>query len=292
MNSWIFDVSIMFVLSVVLYTIIKKAGKDKIDNKLITLSVGALPVLFLGLFQFNLEPDPKLQLNYIVLFVFAGVVCSFIGNWLSVIAINNAPNAGLSLMIQKSYAPYTVLASVFIFASPIKFKELIGIIGIIVSIFFILFEKKKSANSTQVKQSKLWIIYSFAVLFLFGNLSLISYYLIQEGFSPVRVTFIVYVFAAIASLVVYQRFLFSNLFKFGFKECFYCVVVALCAALFNIFMQLSFKSAPHPGIVNIVNAASIAGVTLVSSFVFNEKIDAQKLIGIIGVIFFLGFIVF
>ena len=61
------------------------------------------------------------------------------------------------------------------------------------------------------------------------------------------------------------------------------VVIGVLSALFNLFMQLAFKTAPNIGYVNAVNASSISMVALFSAYFFKDELTFRKLIGIFGV---------
>ena len=61
------------------------------------------------------------------------------------------------------------------------------------------------------------------------------------------------------------------------------VLMGLSGVMFDAFMQLASKTAPNVGLVNIFNVASITLITLLSAVFFKDKLNLQKIIGIVGV---------
>lgn len=177
--NWILTSFLMFVSSITYYLIIKKAQINKIENKLYMVANFSIPMVFYLMINIiqnkNIFVEPKM----ILLMFFNSLIFSYIGSVVSYMAIEKAPNAGYGLTIQKSYAVYTAIASVFLFGSQLSLLKFAAILIIIVSTAFIIIDKKNPRNNR--KSDPRWVYYSILSFFLFGTLRLTNKLFLLHG---------------------------------------------------------------------------------------------------------------
>ncbi len=269
---------VMFGSSVILYLFIRYLQKQNFDTNLISYAVGSGPLSVIAIYFLLSKKSLYIDFHYLLIIFVNAIFFSFFGNYISVKAIKLAPNSGYSLAIQKSYAPYTTLVSLLLFSESISFAKFVAFIIIIISIGQILVEPIPQTKKSDIK----WILYSWMAFFAFGNLVLINKYLLVQGLDAFVILFYTYLFATIpfsAKIISIRR----NI-KFTIKKDIGgLVIIAVLSSLFNIFMQLGIKSSPNIGYVNILNASSISVITILSAFLFKDKLTIQKLLGILGV---------
>jgi drug/metabolite transporter (DMT)-like permease len=210
---------------------------------------------------------------------------SYLGNRLSVLSIKHAPNPGYSLVVQKSYAPYTAILSAILFKDEITMLAIISVGIVIVSMAQIMLEPVNVKVSIKPFS---WFGLSVASFFAFGTLALFVKYLLNEGLSPAVITFYCFLFAGIAfSIEYFIKYQKRSNNKIVIKKRYYwliLLVIALLNVIFNVMMQEAYKTAPNIGYVNILNASSITAVTVFSVIFFKDSINTQKILGILGVL--------
>ena len=107
--DWLLYSGLMFASSVALYMLLRKMQKVGLPGSFINLILVAipLPVLIISI----LISGTPLWIGWPMFFFILVVsfVLVYIGNTASLIGIENAPNSGYSLIIQKSYAIYLSL---------------------------------------------------------------------------------------------------------------------------------------------------------------------------------------
>ncbi|MFH0962372.1 MAG: hypothetical protein V1820_06865, partial [archaeon] len=214
---------------------------------------------------------------------------SYLGNRLSLSAIKDAPNPGYSLIIQKSYAAFTAVASVFLFSSPLSLLDIIGIATIIGFSSLIFLEKSPEEKEEKKKGRSGWLAKSFLLFFLWGILALVSTYLIRKGYDVGMLVFWRMAAVAIfisAEIALRKLPLLSAKKGMGAKNVAPIFLgVGFFSWLFNFAMNEGYKVAPNPGLISAANASSIAILTIASHFVFGDHLSARKLVGVAGVVF-------
>jgi drug/metabolite transporter (DMT)-like permease len=277
---WIIYSLIMFSASVIQYLMVRRMQKAQVNNKLGTFMflTPALPFIYIYTRIFGISlavtvPTAGAILIATLLFSYLGIYYSFLG-------IEKAPNAGYSLMIQKSYAIYTALAAVLLFGSRLSFQGLLAITVIILFSGTIMLDKGK----VRKVKGRGWLFYSILAFVLFGNLALFSKYMQIQGMNPVTLIFyVVLFFGLIGGAELYRLRKIIN-FKLTGTVWGWLICIGICAGIFNMAMQLAYASAPNIGYVNIINASSIAAITLLSAYFFKDKLSIEKVIGVMGVI--------
>jgi drug/metabolite transporter (DMT)-like permease len=280
MDNWIFYSVLMFGFSVCTYLLTRKLQVGKVDNRLVVYAVGALPLLTLFIYNLANGANFALEGGSIFLLAVTGIFFSYLGNKFSVEATKEAPNPGYSLIIQKSYAPFTAVMGVLFYNQTITLTGAVAIVVIIISTAQILL----NSDQKKVASGKLWIIQSFLAFFLFGMLSLVSKHIMSQNVAPYLLTFYNFLFASMAFSIDYRNALRpSNLKKLSWKTIIILLVIGVSNALFNIAMFSAVRLAPNIGYVNIINSSSITVITLLSALFFKDKLSLQKILGIIGV---------
>jgi len=280
MDSWIIYSALMFGFSVLTYVLTRKLQVSKVDNRLIAYAVGALP--FPALLIYNLANGANfgIELSNIFLLAVTGIFFSYLGNKFSIEATKEAPNPGYSLIIQKSYAPFTAVMGVLLYNQVITLVGAVAIFVIIISTAQILINNEQKKKTL----SNMWIVQSFLAFFLFGILSLVSKYIMTQNVTPYLLSFYNFLFASMAFSIDYRDALRpSNLKKLSLVTIILLFVIGTSNGLFNIAMFSAIKTAPNIGYVNIINSSSITAITLLSALFFKDKLTLQKILGVIGV---------
>ncbi len=277
--NWLIYSAIMYGASVFQYLLVRYLQEKDVDRRLITLMFFAPALPFITLFVIvNKIPLLLSPLNMVIMLL-AMFFFSYLGNVFSFKGIKDAPNTGYSLIIQKSYAIYTTILAIFLFNAHLTVTAFLAIIIIILFSGSIMLNK---GGDRRVKDGR-WILYSFLAFFMFGNLVIFSKYTQLQGISPW--TFLFY--AALSNTFFNGINILKNKarVKFRLKPAIWIILVAigLSNGLFNLAMQYAFKTAPNVGYVNIINTASITLITVLSTIFFKDKLNIQKIIGVVGV---------
>lgn len=283
--EWIIYSFLMFSFSIFQYLVLRKLQKSGVHGAINTLMMFLPAVPFLIILVLALGKSAILPIPIILFLLVTTYFFAYFGNIFSIRGIERAPNSGYSLIIQKSYGIYTAIAALFLFQSTLTLKSIIAIIIVIGFSVLIMIDKKKQSE-TKIS-NKEWIIPSLMAFFLFGNLALASKYLLSIGIDPVVRT--AYTFTILS--IMYGLSLRGKISaepesykKLSPKLIVLLILMGVSNGLFNLFMQFAFDKAPNIGYVNIINAASIMPITLLSALLFKEKLNLQKLIGMLGVI--------
>lgn len=280
--SWLIYSFLMFFFSITHYLSLRKLQLMKLPRSWTTLAMflPGLPVLLL----FALFSGTSIEINWLLwlAMIAATFFFSYLGNIFSVKGIKQAPNSGFSLIIQKSYAIFTVFAAVVLFGSSISLQAFIAILIVIGFSALIMLEKTKAEQ----KINWTWLIPSFLAFFCFGCLALFTKWLLMQGVPSLTRT----IWGNILVSVMFSIDLMSNRKKdketapkLNRLMIFLIFTTGISNALFNLFMNYGFQEAPNVAYVNIINTASITPITLLSVWLFKERINLRKLIGVLGV---------
>lgn len=275
---WILASLIMFVSSVVLYLAVRWSNSLKTPNQLNNLAMFLVPVIFFALMHFSSNQVYAMSLHVLVIIIVQAILFSYVGNVLSLKAIQMAPNPGYSLIISKSYVVFTAIASVFLFQSPLTLKSIFAIAIIILFSALILINRNQKSR---VKNTR-WIYYSLGAFFCAGFSALSSKYLLNLGV-PILVR-LIYSMAIVTVLIVLEMsFKKIRIQNYKVKQWSALLLIGVAGATFSYFMQFAFDAAPNVGYVNAANAGSISLLTLMSALIFKDELTIKKVIGIFGV---------
>jgi len=226
----------------------------------------------------------NIDFRYIFILFIITFLFSYLGNKFSFLGIKHSPNPGYSLIIQKSYAIYTSIASIFLFNSELTFQSSISILIILLFSATIIIDK---SNKKRLEDKK-WVIYSFLSFILFGTLAISIKFLQNNGIDPWIIVFYIFTFVSIFFAIdLFKNQNFKSL-KLKRSPFIFLILIGVSNGIFNTSMNLGYKTAPNIGYVNIMNTSSIVLITLLSTIFFKDKLTIEKLIGVVGV--FLGLI--
>lgn len=268
----------MFTSSVLMYLLIR-AIRSSTDSQLVNFFMFLPGIVFLLLVATYTKTNLNIDfVSFIILFL-STYIFSYLGNTASLRAIQTAPNTGYSLVIQKSYAIYTSIAAVFLFSSSLPISKFIIITAIAALLLTVADNKRKE----QVKLKNNWVILSLLAFFMFGNLSLVSKYMLNLGHSALTITFYVFLFNILIQGALNRKLIMTGMKNITRKSWGLLLIIGILSASFNLFMRLALEIAPNIGYVNTINASSITVVTITSYFLFKDELKFKKLIAIIGV---------
>lgn len=276
--NWILSSLLMFTSSAFLYTYIRHVQKKGLTTIQTSIGMFFIPMLlyiaYAGITKASLLVSP----SQFVILALSSFFLSWLGNWFSLRSIESSPNPGYSLIISKSYVVFTSIASIFLFSSPLTHQQAIGITLIVIfSAVIILSEKRKEHETHSLN----WVWLSFGAFFCWGGLALVSKYLLNSGMNIVARLLYMHVFVVmILFLETRWRKESIRLSKLQIKD---ILPIGIFGFSFNLFMQMGFQSAPNPGFVNAMNAASISLVAILAAFLFNDDLSRKKMVGIAGV---------
>lgn len=269
----------MYTASVFEYLLVRKVQKGKVNNKIINFMFLTPAVPFVFIYARIAHISLAVTIPQLLAIIVATYLFSYLGNKTSFIGIQKAPNPGYSLVIQKSYAIYTAVAAVFLFGAKITFPAILAILIIILFSGTIMLDRGK----TKKIKSSSWLVSSILAFFMFGNLALFSKYIQLQMVNPITLAFYIFTFNGIFCGIELWKSKSDVNFGHGRTMWFLLLIIGLSNGIFNIMMQLAYKSAPNIGYVNIINAASITAITLFSAYFFKDKLTIEKVIGVVGV---------
>lgn len=269
----------MFVSSVALYLVVRRATLLKIPTHITNLAMFAVPlVFFVALHAGNGEPY-VVPLSSIGILLLAGVVFAFGGNTASLRAIKEAPNPGYSLVLSKSYVLYTTIVALILFNAELSVQKAVGILLIVGFSALIMIDPTKTRK---VKHKNHWLTFSMGAFFAWGSLSLSAKYLFNSGLGTYSFLLYLYLITTICILVklLIDRQKLAHIMDHKWTLLF----IGLFSTTFNLFQFEAIKLAPNLGYVNAMNAGSIALVTILAVLIFKDDFSWRKFVGVIGVI--------
>lgn len=277
--NWIITSSFMFISSIIYYSFVRKAQQNKIDNRSYVFVNAFIPLLFL--FAFSIFQKNTILINplFIGIIFFQAFFLSYIGSIAGYIAIGKAPNAGYSLVIQKSYSIYTSIAAVFLFDSVLSFRKFIAILIILICTAILSISRGKKINTANYS----WVIYSFLAFFCFGTSSLINKYVFSQGVPSSVILFWIMLFVslfAFIDLLKNKKEIPVTILKNNWLLLF---IMGFSVTFFYYFKQISEVTAPNIGYVGAINVASNAFFTILVALVFKDVLSWRKLLAVLGV---------
>lgn len=276
--DWIAYSLVMFFGSVALYLAVRKSTLMRVPRHLTNLAMFAIPLIaYLGLGIVGGHSYALSAVNAVSI-ILVSILFAYIGNKMSLHAIDIAPNPGYSLVLSKSYVLFTALVSVLLFGAELTLRSAIAILIIVIFSVLIMIDPKNAKKTS----SKKWIHLSIGAFFAWGFLSLSSKYLFSNGVDTIA--FLTYLYAIVTACIVGVDGVDGNSFsKLRPKEWLVLFVVGVFSTVFNFGNFQSISTAPNVGYVNAINAGSISAVTVFAVLVFKDELTFQKAIGVSGV---------
>lgn len=288
--TWILASVLLIAFSATLYLGIRKAQAIGITLACRNFLMFGLPAVLLGLYNVINSIGFVIEPRYLMMLIGIAFFFCYLGNLASLIAIENAPNPGYSLIISKSYVVLTTFISPLLFASQLTQTKVLAIAMIVVFSSLILIEPK----ATRSNPTKPWVWFTFAALLAWTGLALVFYWLVHiQNLRPETILF--YIFAITALFILaeihYKKASLSSLVATK-AHCVVALAIGVSATLFNIFILIGYQLAPNPGFINAANSASIFLVAILSSIFFKDALSKRKALGILGVLGGLGVLFF
>lgn len=278
--NWILTSFIMFLSSIVYYLITKKSVLNGIDRRIYLLANFSIPLVFF--LAMNIVQNKTIFVGFIpILLIFLNsLIFNYVGSTLGYLGIEKAPNAGYSVTIQKSYAVYTSIASIFLFGQHLSPSKFGAILVIIVATAFIMIGKKQE----KTKKDVYWIYYSIGALFLFGTLRLNNRLIINYTEIPaITMLFWSMAFTTLFCLIDFMRSGKASATKLNRPNLLVLLGVGLSVSSFYYFLQISELISPNLGYVSAINTASNAFYTILVALIFKDHLNLRKLLAVVGV---------
>lgn len=277
--NWIITSFLMFGSSIIYYLIVKKAQLSKIENKFYMVANFSIPAVLFFALNLNQQFSMVIPFKFIIAILLQSFFLSYIGAAIGYVAINKAPNAGYSLVIQKSYAIYTSFAAIYLFNSSLTLKKLFAILIVLVSSAIISITRGKHIRSHHY----MWVFLSLISFFCYGTAALVNKYIISQGVPSPVLLFWVMIFVTLISSVD----LFIHRTKAQFHATPHNVLllflIGFSVFFFYYFKQISEVAAPNIGYVNAINTASNAAYTILVALIFKDHLSWKKMIAVLGV---------
>lgn len=278
--TWIAYSTVLFVGSVTYYLLVKKIQKLGVNRTLYMAINYLMPlVLYFALILISGKSFVMSPLGFLVTLLSA-ILFNYIGTIIAFKAVESAPNIGYSVIIQKSYAIYTSIASVFLFGSELPIYKFFAIL-------LILFFTGLIAIDVNVKKKASigkWAWLSFIVFFLFGGITLSSRYAVILGEDPLVFLFWVILTSAVISVFQYLKENKGKWPKVDEKTLLWLFAMSLAVSVFYWGLNMSAATSPNVGYTGAINASSNAALTVASAIIYKEELKLRKLIGVVGVV--------
>lgn len=280
--NWIISSILMMLSSIVYYVIIRYAQRQGIPNKAYMFANFSIPAFFFYWFATSQNQSITIPLVFIGLIFIQSFFLSYLGSVVSFKAIQNAPNAGYSLVIQKSYAVYTSIAAIFLFGSELSLIKFIAIGLVLISSAVLSIPPSISKIK---KVNFLWVFLSFIAFFCYGTSALVTKYIYMQGIPSAVILFWITFFVSLFSLI--DLAVHRAEVRFSLKTTRHYVLLFLIGfsvTFFYYFKQVSEVTAPNIGYVGAMNTASNGIYTLVIAYLFKEHLTWKKLATVIAII--------
>lgn len=279
--NWITAGLLMFFCSVASYLLVRKAVAQKTPSEFTNLFMFGIPTLMFIFFAYGTRANMSVNAYQFLVILVLAIFFSYLGNKLSLVSIEYAPNPGYSLVISKSYVVFTTVAAIVLFGSSLTVRAAIAIMLIVACSALITIDKKGSVRLSHVRSS--WLPMAIGAFFAWGMLTITSKYLLTIGVGTL--TRLLYsmglVTVFIVAEVVWKRLRWK---KLSVSQVITLLGIGMFSAGFNWGMQEGFRTAPNIGYINAMNASSIGLVVVGAAIFFGDDLTPRKFIGVLGVI--------
>ncbi len=266
----------MFASSISFYLAVKKLQVLNIDKRVITLANYIFPTIIFFTISISQGQSLILPIHIIIMILVLRVLFNYLGTIAGYKSMEEAPNAGYSLVIQKSYAIYTLFAAAIIYGSEISLRRFLisGFILFCASIVAIT----KTSSTTKTSR---WVLYAIVSMFSFGSISLSSKYFAGIGIQSAPLLFWVCLLTLVMTIGDSKR-VKLNIGKISREVGFYMVILGLSVSGLYFFKLAAEIAAPNLGYVAAINAASTAVYTVLVAKIFGDSLSPKKLLAVIG----------
>jgi drug/metabolite transporter (DMT)-like permease len=291
---WLVYSFTMFVASILMYLLIRVSRNQNIDRRLVSVGLFGVPAIILAIYMIY-APQYLVIKPYIILVgILSSFFISYLGNVASLLGMEQAQNPGYSLVIQKGYAVFTSIATVFLFNSHLTYIKMFAIIIILISTGVIILSDSKTKVGEK-KKSYIWVFYSIYCFFVYGLLSLLGKWVGSVEKVP-TITWLFYTMTFIALWVLIDYLIhikgkLGEFLKISRKQLLTIILSGVCLIVFSISLQNGRVLAPNAGYVDAINASSNAFFTLFTAFIFKDHLTFTKIIAIFAAVIGLSILV-
>ncbi len=279
--NWIIASLLMLVFSNVYYLILRRAQQKGIPGKLYMVANFSVPPLLYYLLGSSKGLSFVLPLAQLTMVFLISLFLNWFSALVSYYAITKAPNAGYSLIIQKSYAIYTGIAAIFLFGSVLPWQKFAAIIIVLASTTLVIAGEKVRHKDTGLT----WVGLSFVTFFLFGTLRLAGRWMVFQGVPVVVYLFYLHGIVAIISLFDLGIHWQMSRIKMTTERAVLLLGIGISVTLFYYFFQVAEVASPNIGYVNAINTASNALYTILVAWLLGDSLSGKKFLGVLGVTF-------
>lgn len=274
--SWILASLLMFAFSISFYLAVKKLQTLNVDKRIITLANYVIPTIIFFFISVSQGQRIIFSLFFILSIMVLRVLFNYVGTIAGYKSMEEAPNAGYSLVIQKSYAIYTLFAAALIYGSEISMRRFLLCGFILFCASLVAFSK-----TTKTIKSYRWVLYAVLTMFCFGSISLSSKYFAAQGIQPAPQLFWSCLLTLLITIGDSAR-VKLNLIRITREVGIYMVILGLSVSGLYFFKLTAELAAPNLGYVAAINAASNAVYTVLVAKLFGDSLSPKKLLAVIG----------
>lgn len=267
----------MFISSIVFYLSVKKLQMIGVDKRIYTAANYLVPTIVF----FILALVYKMPLAYSFVLLLSLILLRATLNYVGTIAgyksMEGAPNAGYSLMIQKSYAVYTLFAAVLLYRSEVSWYKFALSGFILVCAMAIAFERGKKINRINYG----WVVQAMIAMLCFGTISLSGKYFAQAGIGAIPQLF----WICLATLFITGADIIrvrTKKQKMDWKMWALLSILGISVSSFYFFKLTAEITAPNLGYVGTINAASNAVYTVLVAILFGDHLSWKKFAAVGG----------
>lgn len=283
--NWILASMLMFTSSVVYYLTIRLGQKKGVTVKEYMAINYPLPALVFFLMIIGKGGSFAVPVPVIPLILFHGIILEYIGGTLSYKAIHAAPNAGYSLVIQKSYAIFTSVAAIFLFNATLPLWKFGTIVMIIVFAGILSIDPKGTRKTTSH-----WFILSLIPFLFFGSNSLVSKYAVSVAGAGL-VVYLFWLFLLMSIITTLDILRGKQTFALNTSHWKTLALIGISGTSFYYFKNVAQIAAPNVGYVGAINTASNAFVALLVALLYKEHMSWIKFIAVVGIVAGMIFII-
>lgn len=266
----------MFVSSISFYLTVKKLQVLNVDKRIIILANYIIPTIIFLIISLISGQRIIFPIIFILSIMVLRVLFNYAGTILGFKSMELAPNAGYSLVIQKSYAIYTLFAAALIYGSEVSVKRFVLSGFILICAGVVAYSKK----SKTVKSTK-WVLYAVLTMLCFGSISLSSKYFAAQGIMPAPQLFWSCLLTLFITIGDSYRVKLSSI-KLTKEILTYMIILGVSVSSLYYFKVVAEVAAPNLGYVAAINAASNAVYTVLVAKIFGDSLSLKKLLAIIG----------
>ena len=274
---WTLASIFMFASSIVFYLSVKKLQVIGVDKRIYTLANYVFPSCIFFIFAIVQGISLWLAVWMIIAIFLARVGFNYVGTIAGYKGMEEAPNAGYSLVIQKSYAAYTLFASTVLYGSELPLHKVLLSIMILISAFAITITRGKKLSITNYR----WAIYSLVAFFCFGAISLSSKYFANIGVGAIPQLF----WSMFLTLCLTTGDIFRvkkrMSFTFGKQAIFFMIILGISVTSFYYFKLVAEIASPNIGYVGAINAGSNAFYTVIVALLFKDSLSWKKFLAVL-----------